>query len=62
MVCLAWYHMIQDTLLKKELVETPNQLIQLANQNGGTDNITVLVGCVTTGKNKNGFFSKIFKL
>ena len=55
-------HVIQDTLIKKELAETPNLLIQLANQNGGTDNITVLVGCVTTGKNKSGFFSKIFKL
>ena len=56
---------IEELISINNLQKVPDQLIEIANQNGGTDNITVLVGMVTSGINyntKNGFLSKLFKI
>jgi protein phosphatase len=34
---------IRDTLLQNDLGDVPQKLIQLANERGGDDNITVVV-------------------
>ena len=55
---------IEEIVSINDFQKVPDKLIEIANQNGGTDNITVLVGMVTSGINyntKNGFLSKLFK-
>ena len=56
---------IEEIISINDFQKVPDKLIEIANQNGGTDNITVLVGMVTSGINyntKNGFLSKLFKI
>ena len=56
---------IEEIISINDFQKIPDKLIEIANQNGGTDNITVLVGMVTSGINyntKNGFLSKLFKI
>ena len=56
---------IEEIISINDFQKIPEKLIEIANQNGGTDNITVLVGMVTSGINyntKNGFLSKLFKI
>tara|TARA_B100001142_G_C14346929_1_gene660437 strand:+ start:384 stop:1187 length:804 start_codon:yes stop_codon:yes gene_type:complete len=55
---------IEEVVSINDFQEVPDKLIEIANQNGGTDNITVLVGMVKSGinyKTKKSFLSKLFK-